>query len=160
MLSSTFGGSCPRCKHNLKDHRCDYTQWEKVADVQVSVHQDLKEKWEVAKNAKQKREVFTAAYRKALNDLDQVVNRATDDLRQLVERHEFLALGSFAGQASSAFELLKLRYEALQEKKDVSRDQLEKEQTSLDRMERRLGVLETAMKGTQKATVRIGSQVL
>ena len=158
VLSSIFGGSCPACKHNLKDHRCDYTQWEKVTDVQVSADQDLREKWEVAKDAKEKREVFIAACRKALNDLDQVVNRATDDLRRRVERHESLALGGgFAAQVNSAVGLLELRYKALREKKDVDPAQLKKVESSLDRMKRRLDILNTARENTQKATIRRGS---
>ena len=114
--------------------------------MQVSVGEDMKKKWEDAKDAQEKREVFIAACRKVLHDLDEVVNR---DLRQQVERHGSLSLGgSFAEQVRSTVNLLKQRYAALQQKREVSPDQLEKVQTSLDHMERRLAVLETAIKDT------------
>ena len=157
-LSSVFRGSCRTCKHSLWDHRCHYAQWEKVIDVQVSVDQDMKKKWEGAKDAKEKREVFIAACRKALNDLDHVINRVTDDLKQRVKRHESLALGgSFSGQVSSTVRLLDRKYKALRETKDISPDHLAKIQTSLDRMTRRLDILNIAKENTQEVTIRIGS---
>ena len=157
VLSRVFGGSCSTCKHSLRVHHSYCVKWEKVTDVQVSVNQDMKKKWERAKGAEEKRGVFITACRKALNDLDQIMNRARDDLGRQVNRHESLSLGgSFAAQVRSAVELLKLRYETLQEKKDVGSDHLAEVQTSLDRMERRLAVLETAEKNTQEATTRIG----
>ena len=153
-----FGDSCPTCTHSLRDHYCHYAQWERVTDVQVSVDQDLRERWEVAKDAKEKREVFIGACGKALNDLDNVINRVTDDLRQRVKRHESLALGgSFSVQVSSTVRLLDRKYKALRETKDVSPEQLEKVQKSVDRMKTRLAILETAKKDTQKVTIRIGS---
>ena len=156
VLSRFFRDSCPKCKHSLRDHRRHYVQWEKVTDLQVSVGQDMKKKWERARDAEEKREVFIAACEKALNDLDNVMNRFTDDLRRRVEQHESLALGgSFAGQVSNVVGILARKYEALQEK-GVGPDHLEKLQTSLDRMKRTLAVLETAKKDTQKATIRIG----
>ena len=158
ILSRFFGGSCPTCKHSLKDHRCHYAQWEKVTEVQVSVDQNMKKEWEQARGAEEKRKVFIAACRKALNGLDNVINRATDDLGREVERHESLSLGgSFADQVSSAVALLELRYKALLEKKDVGSGQRKKVKTSLDRMKRRLAILETAKGNTQKATIRRGS---
>ena len=158
VLSRFFGDSCPKCKHSLRDHRCYHAQWVKVTDVEVSVEQDMKTKWEDAKDVEERRVVFTAACGKALNDLNHVMNRATDNLRERVGRHESLALGgSFAAQVRSAVKLLKQRYEALKKKEDVSPDQLEKVQKSVDCMEKRLAVLETAEKDTQNATIRIGS---
>ena len=155
-LSRFFGGSCPTCKHSLSDHRFLYAQWDKVTDVQVSVDQNMKEKWEDAKDAKEKREVFIAACRKALNDLDQVVNRATHDLGRQVERHESLSLGgSFAAQVRSAVKLLEQTHAALQRKKDVSADQLEKVEAAWDRMAKRLSIINAAKENTQKATTRI-----
>ena len=119
--------------------------------MQASVDQGMRNRWEVAKDAKEKREVFIAACGKALNDLDQVINRATDDLRRRAERHESLSLGgSFAAQVSSAVGLLELRYAALREKKDVGPGQLKTVQTSLDCMKRRLPILQTAEEDMRK----------
>ena len=158
VLSRFFGSSCSTCRHSLRDHRCHSVQWKKVTDVQVLVDRVMKEKWTLARGAEKKREVFIAACRKALNDLDQVMNRATDDLARQVGRHESLALGgSFSAQVGSAVRLLELRYEALQEKKDVDQDQVKKVKASLDRMKTRLAILTTAKENTQKATIRIGS---
>ena len=158
VLSSIFGGSCPQCKHSPRDHHCHYAQWGKVTDVQVSVNQGMKKEWELARDAEERRDVFIAACGKALNDLDQVINRATDDLRRRVERHESLALGgSFAAQVSSAVGLLELRHTALREKKGVGPDQLKTVQASLDCMKRRLPVLQTVEEDMQKAFIRIES---
>ena len=156
MLSSTFRGSCPTCKHSLRDHRSHYARWEKVTDIQVSVEHDMKKKWEMAKGAKAKREVFIAACRKARNDPQKVIIPVTD-LRWQVEQHESLSLaGSFAAQVSSAVELLELRYEALREK-DVGPDQLKQVMTSLDRMKTRLAILNHAKGDRQESTIWIRS---
>ena len=125
--------------------------------MQVSVDQGMKKKWKLARDAKEKREVFIAACREALNDLDNVINRVTDDLRQRVEQHESLALGgSFSAQVSSAVELLEQRYIVLGEKKGVGPDHLAKVQRNLDGMKTKLAILTTAMENTQRATIRRG----
>ena len=149
---------CSICKHSLRDHRCRRAQWEKATDLQVSVDQDMKKRWEVARGAEEKRVVFIAACQKVLNDLDQVLDRATDDLGRQVERHESLVLGgSFTAQVSSAVKLQELRYAELQwNGNEVGSDQLKKVETSLDRMKKRLDILKTAKEKTQKATIRIG----
>jgi hypothetical protein len=61
--------------------------------------------------------VLTVAHQKIESDLDLVINRATDDLGQLVERYARLSLsGSFSAQVDSAIRLLEQNYMALERK--------------------------------------------
>jgi hypothetical protein len=91
--------------------------WEQLTDTHVSVDQNMKKKWEAARDGKEKAAALVEASEKVLRDLNQVINRATNDLEQLVERYADLSLsGSFSAQVGSAVRLLEQNYAALEKK--------------------------------------------
>jgi hypothetical protein len=148
-LKGLLGGSCNTCKHSLRKHHRYRTKWEEVIDTQVSIDQDMKKQWEAAKDSEEQAVVLSKAHQKVESDLDLVINRATDDLGQLVERYNRLALSaSFSAQVDSAIRLLEENYMAL-ESKGVGRDQLQKVTTSLDRLREKRELLKSAKEKAQ-----------
>ena len=140
-LRGFFGGSCRKCDHSLWNHHRCYAIWEQVSDTQVLVDQNMKEQWEAARDVKEKTAAIVAASEKVVYDLDQVINRAINNLAQLVERYARLSLsGSFAAQVSSAVRLLEANYRAL-EVNGVGPNQLQRVNESLDQMRRKLELL-------------------
>ena len=140
-LKGRFKGSCNKCKHSLWDHhRCHFT-WAQVTDTQVLIDQNVKRKWAAAKDGKGKMAVLNAFRGRVLRDLDQIINGATNDLAQHVERYARLALsGHFLAQVASVVRLLEQKYIALY-MKGVGPDQLQKVKESLEHMKRKLEIL-------------------
>ena len=136
-------GTCHMCNHSLLDHRHHNVKWEKGIDKQVTVDQDMKQRWEVAKDGKEKTVALIKAGGNALNDLSQVVDRATNDLAQLAEDYASLSLsGSFSAQMEKAVRLLGQRYKGMEEK-GVGQDHLKRVKEGLDNMEKKLELLQT-----------------
>ena len=158
-LKGFLGRPCHECNHSLRHHHRWTVMWRQLIDMKVSVDENMKEKWEAAKDGKEKTEALIAAREKVLNELDQVIEHATDDLEQQVERYARLALsGSFSAQVTSAVRLLEQNY-AVMEKKHISPDQLQRIKESLDLMKRKLELLNTAKENARRGRVEIGSQV-
>jgi hypothetical protein len=109
-----------------------------------------------AKDGRGRKRCSIAFREKALRDLNQVINGATGDLAELVERYTRLSLsGSFSAQVGSAVRLLEQHCTAL-EKKGVDQDQLQKVKESLDHMKRKLELLNNAKEKARKQSVGIG----
>ena len=143
-LRGFFGGACRKCNHSLWNHHRCYAKWVQVNDTQVLVDSNMKKQWEAAKDGKERTVAIVAASEKVLYDLDQVINRAINNLAQLVERYARLSLsGSFAAQVNSAVKLLEQNYLAL-EGRGVGPDQLQRVRESLDHMKRKLELLNNA----------------
>jgi hypothetical protein len=156
-LRGFFGGPCEKCNHNLQNHHQRRARWEQVVDTQVSVDQDIKKKWEAAKDGEERAVVLTEARQKLQSNFDQVINRATNDLVQLVERYARLSLSSsFSAQVDGAIRLLEQNYTAL-ERSGVGREQLQKVTASLDHMRKKLELLNDAKRKAQKMGVGIDS---
>ena len=153
-LSGFFGGLCEKCNHNLwNHHRCRAT-WEQVHTTQVSVDQTMKD-WEAAKDGTERAAILTTVQEKVLRELNQIINSATTDLAQLMERYSRLSLsGSFMAQVSSAVRLLKQHY-IIMERKGVDQDQLQRVKVSLGHMERKLELLYSAKENTRKERMTI-----
>jgi len=132
--------------------------WEQLIDTQVSVDQNMKKKWEAARDGKEKGAALIGASEKVLHDLNQIISRATNDLEQLVERYADLSLsGSFSAQVGSAVRLLEQNYASL-EKGGVGREQLQRVKRSLDHMKRKLELLHITKENVQKESSGVGSQ--
>jgi len=158
-LKGRFQGSCDKCGHALWNHHHCSAIWERVTDVQVLFDNDVKKKWASAKDGKRKVEVLVGLREKVLGDLNQVINRATSDLAQLVEQYAHLALsGGFSGQVGSAVRLLEQNYTAL-EGKNVGQDQLQKVAESLGHMKRQLELLHTAENARKESIGRVSSKI-
>jgi len=156
-LNGFFGGLCDKCNHSLWNHHRCRAKWEQVTNTQASVDQSMKE-WEAAKDGTEKTAILVAVREKVLHDLDQIINRATSDLAQQVERYAHLSLsGSFSAQVGSAVRLLEQNYIGL-EKKGVSQDHLKRVKGSLDNMKRKLELLNNAKESARKERVEIGQR--
>ena len=107
-------------------------------DRQMSVDDDMKKKWEAAKNEKEKAAIHIALNGMVLHDLNQVINRAPSDLVQLVEQYAPLAWsGSVLEKLGCTARRLEQMYKVMEEK-GVSQDLLQQVKESLDRMKRTL----------------------
>ena len=157
-LKGLFGRPCQLCNHSLWNHHRTRAMWEPIVDTHVSVDQNMKKRWEAARDGKEKAAALVEASRQVLRDLNNVISYATNNLEQLVERYADLSLsGNFSAQVDSAVRLLEQNYAVL-EKKGVNEDQLQKVKRSLDHMKRKLALLTTSKENTQKESVGIGSQ--
>lgn len=72
------GEKCHVCTHPLLNHSHYRVRWEQVVDTQVSIDQSLKEKWTAA---------LIAAGEDALNQLNQVLDNASNELVQLATNY-------------------------------------------------------------------------
>ena len=154
-LKGFFGGSCEKCKHSLWNHHRCRTTWVQVTNTEVSVDQTMKE-WHAAKDGTGRTAIVDTVREKVLRELDRIINSATTDLAQSVERYSRLSLsGSFVAQVNSAVRLLAQHYVAL-EKKGVAHDQLQRVKASLDHMRKKLVLLNNAKENNQKDQVAIG----
>ena len=146
-LSDRFGSLCDKCNHSLWNHHRWCIKWAQLVDTQVSVDQDMKKKWETAKDEKEMTAALIETQRQVLHDLDQAIARDTDNLEQLVKRYARLSLsGSFATQVASAVRLLEQKFQSLGGK-GVSIDQFEQVMASLKNMRRKLELLKNARRG-------------
>ena len=114
----------------------------------------MKKQWEEAKDGKKTTAAIIAASEKVVSDLNQAINSAINNLAQLVGRHARLSLtGSFAAQVGGTVRLLEQNYLAL-EGKGVGSDQLQRVNESLDRMKRKLELLNNTRGNCQGSEVR------
>jgi len=105
-LNGRFRGSCDKCNHDLWSHHRRRAIRVHVIDTQVLIDDNMKRKWESAKDGKEKIAVLVKLHAKVLDDLNQVINRTTSDLAQLVERYARLSLSgdlSAQGETLSRF---------------------------------------------------------
>ena len=106
-------------------------------DNQMLVDEDMKTKWDEAKDGKERIAALIAVNEMALHILKQVVNCTTGDLEQLVEQYSDLSLaGSCSVLAKNAVKFL----EAM-EKEIIDKTQLKTVKESLGHMKRKLKLL-------------------
>ena len=127
-------GLCDKCNHSLWNHHRCRAKWDQVMKTQATFDQDMK-KWEAAKDGMEKTAILVAVREKTLYEM---IDRATSNLRQLVERYAYLSLsGSFSAQVDSTVRLLEQKYTGLVEK-SVDQDHLRRVEESLVNMRRKL----------------------
>jgi DNA repair ATPase RecN len=116
-------------------------------DSQVLVDEDMKEKWDEAKDGKETTTTLIAVNEMVLHELNQAIDCAMGNLVQLVERYDRLSLVvSYSAQVRSAIKVL----EDMKER-TIWMSTLEKAKESLDYMKRMLELLneaEDAKKGS------------
>jgi len=154
-MNGFFADSCDECGHSPWNHHRCKAIWKQEANTQAPG--DLKE-WESAKDGTEKTEILLAVQKKVLHDLDQIINDATDDLVEQVERYAHLSLsGRFSTQVENAVRLLEQNYCELMSK-GVGHDHLQRVKGSLDNMRRKLEILNMAKENARKGRVEIGNQ--
>lgn len=99
------------------------------------------EKWEKAKDETEKTAILLAVHKKVLQDLDHILDGATNELAQQVERFTVLSLlGSLSAVVHSAVRLLQQLYIQL-EKRGVGQSDLGRVEESVNAMKRKLELL-------------------
>ena len=95
-----------------------------MIDTRVLIDQDVKKKWETAKDEKGKMAVLVTFSEKVLQEFDHVINGSIGDLAQLVERYSYSTLsGGFLAQLDKTVKLLEQHHTALKGK-CVDQDQI------------------------------------
>ena len=111
-----------------------------------TVDEDMKKKWDKAKDEEQTITTITAVNEMVLHELNQAIDYAMSDLAQLVERFDCLSLaGSYSAQMRTA-----VRFLEGMEKRTIGREKRENIKESLGHVKRRLKLLnkvEDAKKG-------------
>jgi hypothetical protein len=112
-------------------------------DNQVLVDEYMKNKWDEAKDGKEKAVVLITINEMVLHDLNQVISGATSDLVQLAERYARLSLaGSRSAQVRSAVNFLEEQCYYISLKGDrTAQERAEKVKESLDHMKWKLELL-------------------
>ena len=119
-------------------------------DGQVLVDEDMKKKWDEAKDGKENTTTLIAAYEMVLHELNPAIECAMGDLVQLVEWYDGLSLaGSCSAEVRGVVRLL----EAL-EKTNIGEYKLEKVKKSLVHMKRRLELLAIVEDEARKGLLR------
>jgi len=128
-------------------------------DEQVLDEQDMKKKWKTAKDGKEKTAALLAVNVMVLRDLNQVINRATNDLLRLMEQYAGLSLsGCFLEQLRRTVGLLEQRHKGMEEN-GIGQFHLQTITKSLDDMKRKLELLNNAREDNQKESVGIGLSI-
>ena len=108
------------------------------------VDNDMKKRWEVAKNQKEKTEALMATIKHALDDLGYAMDEGMGELMRSAEEYARLSLsGCCLGPLEKATRFLEDQIKSM-EGQGVSRDQLKKMQGSVEKMKRRLDDLNDA----------------
>ena len=132
---------CVTCQHSNRSHFHALSKWVEKQESQVTVDEEMKTKYDAAKDKKEKIEVLAAASKRTLDDLRSYIKAGMDALAGLQEEYAGLSLsGCFSGSLEKAIRLLELHYESM-EQKGVSRAELNTMRTGLKKMKRRLDVL-------------------
>ena len=117
-------------------------------DNQVLVDEDMKRKWDKAKDGKERTAALIVVNEMALHILNQVSNCATGDLVQLVKQYADLSLvGSCSVQVKSIVRFLET---VLMEFNALYMIGLEPVKERLDHMKRKLEVLDKIEEDVQK----------
>ena len=135
---------CLRCRHPHSSHFHLRAEWVEKQEALVAVDEEMKTKWEAAKNETERTEALVARSERELGRLRVTMDKGLAELTQLTEGYAGLSLsGSFSRTQEKAVRLLEDHYKKM-EQQGVSRDQLDKVQTSLENMKKRLDILNNA----------------
>ena len=137
-------GQCTECRHPFSDHHHSKTRWVQVQDTQVKIDEELRAKWEAAKNARARKEILKESVLATLGDLNKAVDDNTEELAQLAADYANMSLsGSFAAQMEKTVNVLEDRVKTM-EQEGFGKDQLDKVRESLDAMRKKIHLLGVA----------------
>jgi len=131
-----------------------------VLEAQLSVDDDMRKRWEEAKDENERTEALLATSKSAVEDLSRIIDDAMDDLAGLAEEYASLSLsGSFSAPLEKAILLLEQRCKGMEEK-GVGLELLTKVRASLESMKGRLDVLRQAKEKVRERVRRIEGRAL
>ncbi len=152
--------SCSQCSHPHLSHFHLHSTWEQVHEAQLSVDDDMRKRWEEAKDEKERTEALLATSKSAVEDLSRIIDDAMDDLAGLAEEYANLSLsGSFSAPLEKEISLLEQRCRGMEEK-GVGLELLIKVHASLENMKGRLDVLRHAREKVRERVRRIEGRAL
>lgn len=145
--------SCPECTHPHLFHFHLRSEWVRVQDTQVSVENDLKGGSEMEKNDNETTMALTATSRRALSNLNRIINESMGELARSAAEYAHLSLsGCFSAPLERAISLVEQQCKGMEEK-GVDREQLEMVRCSLEEMKERLDLLREAQKRSSKGHI-------
>src|SRR5258706_13483319 len=90
--------SCVTCKHSNRSHFHAFSKWVQKQEPQVTVAEEMKTKWEAARDEKERTKELVGGAQRKLNSLSPTLEPAMDARRRLQEKFVRLSLsGSFLG---------------------------------------------------------------
>jgi len=141
------------------DNTANMTTWEQLLttthkiEKQVFV-EDTNRRCEMVKDEKEKTTALIAINEIVVHNLNQAIDRATNDLVQLVEEHGRSSLsGGFLDQLGSTIRLLEQRYVDM-ENNWAGQFTLQERKKGLDDVKRKLALLNSAKENAQKDSVK------
>src|SRR5258706_3176538 len=147
--------SCSQCSHPHLSHFHLRSTWEQVLEAQLSVDDDMRKRWEEAKDENERTEALLATSKSAVEDLSRIIDDAMDDLAGLAEEYASLSLsGSFSAPLEKAIWLLEQRCKGMEEK-GVGLELLARVRGSLDAMKGRLDLLTRAKEKVREGVRRV-----
>lgn len=140
---------CHKCGHAAEDHQHYRSKWVEIVKEVTVVDEEAQRRYNDAKSESERISMMQEAMQKEIESLEYDLLKSQDDLFDLGERYNNLALsGSFSGYVTSTIRLLRLRQETM--KKDGSPvDSLIKMQDVIDRLLKKQKVLDDAKKAKQ-----------
>ncbi|KAF8320497.1 hypothetical protein DL93DRAFT_2224834 [Clavulina sp. PMI_390] len=133
----------------------NYANYEFTVDTvtgkQVMVHEEMKKRWQDAKDGKERDEATLKRMNSTREQLEQSIEQQTGDLAELADSWENLSLsGSLSAQMEKAIKLVERQLKCMQEG-GVSKEMLNKVDASLQEMKKKLDVLRKANNKSMKS---------
>src|SRR5258706_12570384 len=87
---------CVTCKHSNRSHFHVFAKWVQKEESQVTVDDEMKTKWEAAKDEKEKTEALVAGSQRKLDSLNYTIEAGMDRVVEVQEEKACLSRsGSF-----------------------------------------------------------------
>ncbi len=142
--------SCPECTHPHLFHFHLRSEWVRMHDVQMSVQSDMIGGSETAKSENETTVALTVTSRRALSNLNRIVNDSMSELARSAAEYAHLSLsGCFSAPLEREILLLEQQCKGMEEK-GVDPEQLEMVRRSMKEMKARLDLLREAQKRSSK----------
>ena len=153
LLRFMVQSDCDQCQHAHWSHFHSYSKWVQRQEPRETIDDVMKQKWEAARDEKERIEALVTASECTLDRLNSNIDKGKDELERLAKEYAALSIsGCFSGPLEKAIQLLELHCESMQEKDD-SGGQLKKVRGSVETMRRRLEVLKEAKAKGEEALV-------
>jgi len=134
---------CAVCNHPHRSHSRTRLKWVKSINTGTSVDEDMKKRWEAAKDQKKNTETLIATHKSALGDLSRATGSTMDELSRLVEGYDGFALSrSFSAHMEKTIKFMEQRHTDREE--GASQDRLENTRCGLEQMKKKLDLLRLA----------------
>ncbi|VDC07470.1 unnamed protein product [Peniophora sp. CBMAI 1063] len=133
-----FWAECSYCNHPLEKHSHFRAVWKQVEDVAVEIDREKKEKWDKAKQGKERDEAAQAALEQTLDNLKASIGDSMTKVADLTSEYANLTLsGSFTALIDKAIALYDQKLHAMRASGSVDNEQLQKVEEGLIAMKKK-----------------------